>query len=45
MLLTPAFWKENAVISLEERVLVFKVFTTATRESRVKWQPCQGAWR
>ena len=31
MLLTSAFPKEDSAISLEEWVLVFKVFTTATR--------------
>ena len=31
MLLTSAFSKENSAISLEESVLVFRVFTTATR--------------
>ena len=36
MLLTYAFSKENSAISLEEWVLVFKVFTTATRRLRVK---------
>ena len=36
MLLTSVFSKENSAISLEEWVLVFKVFTTATL--RVKWQ-------
>ena len=36
MLLTFAFFKENSAISLEECVLVFKVFTTATRKLRVK---------
>ena len=35
MPLTSAFSKENSVISLEEWVLVFKVFTTATRKLRV----------
>ena len=36
MLLTSAFSKENSAIYLEEWVLVFKVFTTATRKLRVK---------
>ena len=36
MLLTSAFSKENSAISLEEWVLVLKVFTTATRRLRVK---------
>ena len=36
MLLTSAFSKENSAVSLEEWVLVFKVFTTATRKLRVK---------
>ena len=36
MLLTPAVLKQNSAISLEEWVLVFKVFTTATRQLRVK---------
>ena len=35
MLLTSAFSKENSAISLEEWVLVFKVFTLATRKLRV----------
>ena len=36
MLLTSAFLKENSAISLEEWVLVFKLFTTDTRNLRVK---------
>ena len=36
MLLTSTFSKENSAISLEEWVLVFKAFTTATRELRDK---------
>ena len=36
MLFTCAFSKQNSVISLEECVLVFKVFTTATRKLKVK---------
>ena len=36
MLLISAFSKENSAISLEEFVLVFTVFTTATRTLRVK---------
>ena len=36
MLLTSAFPKENSVPFLEEWVLVFKVFTTATRKLRVQ---------
>ena len=36
MLLTSAFSKENSAVSLEEWVLVFKVFTTATRKIRDK---------
>ena len=35
MLLTSAFLKENSAISFEECVLMFKVFTTATRRLRV----------
>ena len=35
MLLTSAIWKENSAISLEEWVLVLKVFTTAIRKLRV----------
>ena len=35
-LLTSAFLKENSAISLEECVLVFQVFTTAVRRSRVE---------
>ena len=35
MLLTSAFSKQNSAISLEEWVLVFKVFTTDTRQLRV----------
>ena len=35
MLLTSAFSKQNSAISLEEWVLVFTVFTTATRRLRV----------
>ena len=35
MLLTSAFLKENSAVSLEECVLVFKMFTTATWKSRV----------
>ena len=35
MLLTSAFLKENSAISLEECVLVFTVFTTATRKLKV----------
>ena len=35
MLLTTAFSKENSAITLEVWVLVFKVFTTATRKLRV----------
>ena len=45
MLLTSAFLKDNSAISLEEWVLVFKVFTTATRKLRInlsllKVPPC-----
>ena len=36
MLSTSGFSKENSAISLEECVLVLKVFTTATRKFRVK---------
>ena len=36
MLLTSAFWKQNSVISLEEWVLVLKLFTTATMKLKVK---------
>ena len=36
MLLTSAVLKQNSAISLEEWVLVFKVFTTTTRKLRVK---------
>ena len=36
MLLTSAFSKQNSAISLEEWVLVLKLFTTATRKLRVK---------
>ena len=36
MLLTSAFSKQNSVISLEEWVLVFKLFTTTIRKLRVK---------
>ena len=36
MLLTSAFSKEYFAISLEECVLVLKVFTTAARKLRVK---------
>ena len=39
MLLTCAFSKQNSVISLEEWALVLKLFTTATRMSRVKACP------
>ena len=35
MLLTCAFLKQNSVISLEEWVLVLKLFTAATRKLRV----------
>ena len=35
MLLPSAFSKENSAISLDEWVLVFKVFTTASRKLRV----------
>ena len=35
MLLTSAFLKEISAVSLEEWVLVFKVFTTATNKLRV----------
>ena len=37
MLITSAFTKENSAICLEEWVLVFKVFTTATRRLRVNY--------
>ena len=40
MLLSSAFSKENSAISVEEWVLVFKVFTTATRKFRVKQLMC-----
>ena len=36
MLLNSAFSKQNPAISLEEWVLVFKVFTTATSKLRVR---------
>ena len=36
MLLTSSFSKQNSAISLEEWVLVFILFTTATRKLRVK---------
>ena len=35
MLLTSAFSKQNSVISWEEWVLVFKLFTTASSKLRV----------
>ena len=35
-LLTSAFLKENSAITIEECVLMFKVFTTATRKLEVK---------
>ena len=37
MLLTSAFSKEISGTSSDEWVLVFKVFTTATRKLTVKW--------
>ena len=36
MLLTSAFSKENSAVSIEECVLMSKVFITATRNLRVK---------
>ena len=36
ILLTSSFSKENSAITLEEWVLVLKVFTIAARKSRVK---------
>ena len=47
MLLVSAFSKENSPISLKEWVLVFKVFTTATRKLGVKvgGGVCVCVWR
>ena len=42
--LTSAFFKENSAIWLEEWVLVFKLFTTATRRLRVDWC-CERLWK
>ena len=43
MLLTSAFSKVNSAISLEEYVLVFKEFATATGKLRVNWA-CEQMW-
>ena len=40
MLLTSAFSKQNSAISLEEWVLVSKLFTTATRKLTINKQHC-----
>ena len=42
MLVTSAFLKQNSAISLEESVLVFILFTTATRKLRVNVSSGEG---
>ena len=43
MLLTSIFSKQNSAISLKKCVLVFKVFTTATRMLKVNIQEKEGS--